>query len=346
MASGGEVPSWASDWNGFRVAEETLDTLTAVEQNGEVVLRVPQQARTKASDAYSREPLASDAIAVLGIASAERSNAILEKSRELDKRNQAVAAVLLQRAAENEDTPKMLELVDTFARINPRATNDIIGALSATLNDPVSYSVIEHALSQNPVWEEAFWRKVPPEPQLAAFYNLRMRERSPRTTEEADTALLRALIAESRFPDAFAFQKRIPNRSVSKGVQSLAWQLKTGGQVSADMRLDKTIAAYIQPGAGGELGRQLHNLEPGSYEIAASIEEQRGDGDLSLDLKCAAPDEPQASKTVALEDLPVRVQVGATTCPIWWVVLNGSAWNSSVPFRAIIKQPTFRPIER
>ena len=174
MASGGEVPSWASDWNGFRVAEETLDTLTAVEQNGEVVLRVPQQARTKASDAYSREPLASDAIAVLGIASAERSNAILEKSRELDKRNQAVAAILLQRAAENEDTPKMLELVDTFARINPRATNDIIGALSATLNDPVSYSVIEQALSQNPVWEEAFWRKVPSEPHLAAFYNLRM----------------------------------------------------------------------------------------------------------------------------------------------------------------------------
>lgn len=304
-----------------------------------MVLTIPDQAQKKAALAYSREPLATDAIAILGISSASKSSAILEKSRELDKRNQAIAAILLQRAAERENTPQMLELIDTFARINPAATKDLIGALSATLTDPRSYAVIEQALASDPPWEEAFWRKIPSEGELEPFYNLRMRERTPQTAVEADIALLRALVRHSRFKEAFSFQALRANQMNARDPQELEWQFTNGGQVSADRRQDGTVAIYIQPGAGGELGRQLVHMAPASYVVAAKVEDRRGTGELALELICAAEEKSANAQAFPLDGHSIQLDTRTSTCRYWWLVLKGSAWDSSVPFQADITLP-------
>lgn len=345
LASGGPVPSWASDWNGFRTADDSLDALSAVETNGQVALTVPEKAISEAEVAYAREPLATDAIAVLGIASATKSTAILEKSRELDKRNQAIAAILLQRAAETQNTPKLIEFIDTFSRINPVATRELTGALSSTLTDPASFAVVKQALASNPPWEEAFWQKVPTKiAEVEAFYKLRLSEPGAQTSPEADHALIRVLVSHSRYEKAFALHRLALSPSQSKSPQTLDWQLSSDGQASARKMADGRISVNVQPGAGDELGRQLVRLPTGGYEISGKIEEQRGDGELSLELKCAEAQQPGQIHNVGLAELPVKVSISNASCRYWWLTLKGSAWDSSIPLQVILKEPILRPL--
>ena len=342
LASDGSVPVWASTWNGFRMANASIAQLKAVERDRKTVLTVPDDARTAALAAYAREPLATKAVAVLGITSTSRSDAILEKSRELDKRNEAVAAVLLQRAAERRDTPKILEMVDTLARRSPESAKVLVGALSSTLADPQSFSIVDQALATSPPWEEAFWRLVPERnADLDAFYRLRTLRRSVQTTKDADNALMRALVSRGRFAEAFEF-RRFAGAEEAEVPQALEWQLTGKGQVSARQRPDGTIAIHVQPGAGGELGRRLFSLSPDQYVISAKTAGQRGDGELSFELACAEPGKSQRGREFALGEMPARFEIQSATCHYWWLVLKGSAWNSSVPFKADLSNPVVR----
>lgn len=345
-ASNGSLPAWAESWNGFRVADEALSRVTSTGEGSEKSLKVGDEAIAAAYLAYKKEPFATDALFLLSGEVESDQVRFLGAARELDKRNRLTVLALLQTRAQANDLPKVLPLVDQLSRLDPELAPQFVSILSQSLSDPQAVDVLKQALQERPVWAAPFWRRVPSDPAaLSRFLSLR-NEVSPIVDAQADRNLLTALVKGERFQDAFTIYAELRAAGDQSGERypPLDWQFTQTRDLRGAETDDGLIEAFVYRGTSGEIARKLVEIKPGEYRVAGELITNGGTGTISAELRCADGADDPSWQTQTLGEKAGTWNVSEGACRYAWLVLDASAWESSVNFEASIRNLEFQKL--
>ncbi|MCA0911014.1 hypothetical protein [Qipengyuania gaetbuli] len=341
--AGGLAPGWANAWNGFRVADLALAQVRASQvDEARLSLRIDDIASKTARVAYSREPLATKAHFVLAMASDTQSDELLAASRSLNKRERLTGLMLVQMAAQDGEIAKLFPLLDQLSRTEPELSSQLVAILSENLGDPDALPLIREALSFEPVWAPAFWRSVPnTDAALNAFLSLRS-DLDADLDEQANRNLLARLVSNKRFGDAFTVYGAIaPAVDMTKNALKadyppIDWQLRTSREAQARLTGSAALQIFVEQNAAGELARKLIVIQPGSYSFQSDVNIGQGTGDITASIECVSNQSGRALTTsiVATKNW----QFDAPDCDYAWLILRGSAWESSLPLEATVKR--------
>ncbi len=336
-ASGGPLPRWAEAIDGFWYAEHAISEVRASEEDGQAGLAVDEATVAKARLAYSKEPLATDALFIAALDSDEARSAILAAARANDKRNRLVGLSLLELAATSNDTETVLLLVDELTRVQPELAGQFVSVLIASLDDDQSLPLLEQALAANPEWAATFWRRVPKD-RVALSRFVQLRERIlPPADVEAEQRLVHALVQSERFAYAFDVYSEATRQSEDQAsFPPLDWQLSQSRDLRARQTSADSFELYIQRDTSGKIAEKLIRLKAGVLVLSGQLEGRQGHAKLEVKLRCAGLGSGQ--------DWPVRASLSNArwtipdgSCRYAWLTLSGSAWDSSLAFDGTLR---------
>ncbi|MXO47506.1 hypothetical protein GRI69_04450 [Erythrobacter vulgaris] len=337
-SSAASASDWAVRLNGFQLAEQALSAIRTSEEGGQAAIQADKDTLEKARVAFSKEPFASDALFVLSLDRGAQQHAVLSAARQLDKRNRLTGLALLQAEVAQNNLERVLPLVDQLSRVEPDLAPQFVSVLSESWSDAGSLSLLEQALRDEPSWATAFWRRIPrDEASLERYAALRERL-SPPSDPQTERNLLSAFVETGRFPEAFELyeQARSATDNPDEFYPPIDWRVSETRDVRARLISTDTMDVFVKSNASGEFARKLVALSPGDYRISSEISVKQGNGTLQAKLACASSD--TGSNWFATElSGDARVTVPQNTCPYAWLILEASAWESSLDLEAIIE---------
>ena len=112
-----------------------------------------------ALEAVRREPLSTEAAAILAIAhetSVDRHSAVIDILR-LTRRGRVLNIVALQDAMMQKDTDEAIAALNTTFLVYPGFVSQLMPTLIAYLSDPSSIPQFRQVLETNPIWADKFF---------------------------------------------------------------------------------------------------------------------------------------------------------------------------------------------
>lgn len=325
-------------------------------------MRISERTLADALSALRREPFATAALTLIGIAR-DRSGAhaeatdILALAHALDKRQLVANAWLINRYGTGGRDREVLQLLDEALRIRPQLTARYMPAFAQALQNPETIPAFQTLLHGGPAWEREFWNAVAATP--AALPNaevLRGRLLSgPLDISDTDTLLMKAFIDAGRMDLALSYGKSLPvldedrdnmvrNSSFSEmpRLPPLDWDLRSDGRISSALDESRgTLEISGLPGSGGTVARQLLALPPGNYTLIVKLGQaslSQG-SEVSVHLYCAEKGAANASLTERLSgDLDRPFVVPDAACRFYWLDIDFSALDSGDSALATLAQ--------
>lgn len=308
-----------------------------------------------AREALRREPLASDAITILGMARGQQGDAegatrIVAAAHRIDKRELVANAWLINRYGTTGRDREVLALLDEALKVQPQLSAQYMPAFAQALQNPETIPVFQSLLASHPAWERDFWGAVAS--ASASLPNAEvLRSRilaGPEQLGPVDSMLMQAFIAAGRVDLAFSYAKALPPVADDKDnlvrnasftylplLPPIDWELINDGRISAAIDESRgTLEISAQPGASGTVARQLIALSPGNYTLMLKLgqAELAHGSDIAVHLHCAQPGVSTASLDERLTgDLNRPFVVSDTGCRFYWLDLDFSALDTSEP---------------
>ncbi len=338
-------------WNAFWLAEMSSAMLQVEQTATGIDVRVLDTGIEMARESFAAEPLATNALFVLAVdrraeGDLDAMQAILNGADALDKRNRHIGALRLEQAALSGELQRTFAVVNRLATTHPSLTSDFVRPLVAALNETDAVPILQDALDRKPVWGRHFWTAVPRDQAiLLKMYELRQLTDSG-TTLETDARMLAALAAVGLYDEAFDFWPHVSDESADFGFVAnssfppFGWQVTTTGDRAMSARGDGRFEIYVQNDTAGELARQLVRLEPGEYVFSARITPLSDAEKITARLDCVEEEDPEGAGEPLDDPAVLRA---SNSCSIYWLVLNGDAWDRRNPLRVDISQMRFSP---
>lgn len=296
-----------------------------------------------AMKAYAAEPLAVQALAIIGLNAQREKNDklasdIFQRAGALSRRNQLVNAWLVQDYGIKQDNARAFERLGQSIQTEPKALDVYAPRMAAALSDPraprLLAPLIGLQLENGQRWTDSFWDYVVKSPaSLRNAADLRIllidAPYYQRSVQPADPNLLSALVKALHFDKAYALAQRLrsaqpdnrDNGSVGTSAEVLRnhefasepqlppfdWSVLSnasfGGYVDTK---SKAMVISALPGSGGVVAQQLINLSPGSYTLRTSIAAGKPGqaAPLRMRITCATP------RFAANPPPPVRIANG------------------------------------
>ena len=110
------------------------------------------------------------------------------------------------------------------------------------------------------------------------------------------------------------------------------WQLSSSRDAQARLSGSGSFEIFVEQNAAGEVARRLVSLKDGTYSLESSLDLRQGTGDITANLECL-PNGSSANLTTSLIARD-NWQFAAPRCDFAWLIIKGSAWDSSVPLEA------------
>src|ERR1044072_2556971 len=180
-------------------------------------IRVSDADLASALAAVRREPFASGALTLIGIARDQRGDAanaprIVARAHALDKRQLVANAWLINRYGTAGRDREVLALLDEALKVRPELSDRYMPAFAQALQNSETVPVFQTLLSRHPAWEGDFWSAVAL--NRAALPNgevLRSRLlASHHDLDSVDAMLMRAYIQAGRLDLAVSSGKNLP----------------------------------------------------------------------------------------------------------------------------------------
>ncbi|MEI9852608.1 MAG: hypothetical protein WDN24_19100 [Sphingomonas sp.] len=341
----------ASPRNGFAYQQLALAHLAAT--GGDLrTVRIPNADAVLAREALRREPLATGAISLLGLASASAgasgsAEALFLAANRLDKREPIASGWLIERYRAAGRPDEVLRLLGDALKVRPGMTQQVMPALAIGLAQPGTTGFFRSALSRYPEWRKGFWDAVATTP--AALPNAaELRARMLRDGEplgDVDRQLVDAFVRAGRFDLAIAFSRGIPQREATRELvrdpafadegplPPLDWELHSDGRIGAALNTTSgTLEITALQGTGGIVARQLIEVPPGDYLLRAKLATARltNGAEVVIRLSCAA----RGAATPALVermagDLETRFGAAPGDCRYRWLDIEVAAIDAT-----------------
>jgi hypothetical protein len=343
--------------NGYFRALQALSRMELRQSGQSVTMQVTDSAAKLAREAFVREPYAADALFVLAahlrqLGEPRKMTAVIDGAYALDKRSRSIGVLQLEQAVAAGDLKRTFATVGRLSTIYPSLKQSFVQPLIGELGRDGVATIMLAELEKNPVWATDFWTSVPADPAIVEqMYRLRLAT-SAGTTANSDGHLLAALVASGLYDEAFAFWSSLADGQVDPhafvagdDLPPFGWKATIQGDRSMTSRGGgEGYDIYVQSDTSGELGRQLLRLPPGEYSFAASVVPAGEAENVSVRLQCADAEQPLGSAQPLDQAAKWSVRDGG--CAAWWLILEGSAWNSRQSLRATISDMRFGPGEQ
>lgn len=339
-------------WNGFWEADVARSLIEAEEEGGQLKISVNDLGRELAIDAITKEPFATNALFVMAVdyrseGRSVESGEIIARGVELDKRSRLLGIYELEQVARERDLDQAFAIIDRLTMTNPQLVADFVRPLTSVLDEESSLPILRDALNSEPRWAEAFWTSIPDsESGLMSMLSLRQ-ETAVGSSAESDALLLSALVNSGRYSEAFAFLDTLGVLADAGEIaftnsteyEPIGWSTTVSGERTFSLTRNGEFDVFVDEQTFGELARQLVRLQAGRYQFAGEVTPAREASHLEVVLRCAETEssvaEPQSL------DRPAQWTVDGA-CSIYWLVLNGSAWERRSSLQAEISEMTFR----
>jgi len=338
-------------------AYETRAADRTVTANGSIqAMRVSDASLADAMEALRREPFATSALTLVGLARDQHGDhagaaSVVAAAHGLDKRQLVANAWLIHYYGTTGRNSEVLALLDEALKIRPVLAAQYMPAFAQALQNPETIPVFQKLLSGDPDWVSSFWATVSVTPASlpnAEILRSRILAGSP-SLGEPDALLMDAFVRSGRVDLALSFGKNLPaipddgdglvrNASFSKTPQlpPLDWELINDGRIGAaiDERAG-TLEINALPGSGGTVARQLIALAPGSYSMLVKLGRPDVDSgsEITAHLRCAetgaAAGELLSAKIA--EDIDKPFTVADNSCRFYWLDLDFSAIDNAEP---------------
>lgn len=330
-------------------------------------MRISDADLDDARAALRREPFATDALTLIGLAKGQQGDAegatrIVAAAHAMNKRQLLANAWLINRYGAAGRARDTLELLDEALKIQPQLTARYMPAFAQALQNPETIPAFQTMLASHPTWEGGFWDAVAD--NKASLPNagvLRGRLLAgPEKLGPTDTMLTAAFIAAGRVDLAFGYGKSLPSLADDRDnlvrnasfsyipmLPPIDWELINDGRIGAAIDESRgTLEVNAQPGASGTVARQLIALSAGNYALLVKLGQQdiaRG-SEVSVSLRCAEAGRADEVVTERLTgDLNRPFAVPENGCRYFWLNLDFSALDSSEPALGSIAEVRITP---
>lgn len=326
-------------------------------------LRVAEGDAALARQALRREPLASGALAIVGLDKASRgARDEAEKAfalvNRLDKRQPVANAWLIDHHGTAGRSREVLRLLDEALKVNPELAQQYMPALAQALAQPDTIDFFQALLRRDPAWEPRFWDVVAATPAaLANAEELRSRilRQGVEKPGEIDRNLVAAFVGAHRFDLAVGFARRLAPAGQGDGLvrdgsftripelPPLDWDLRIDGRIGAALDLTRgALEMNALQGAGGLVARQLIDAPPGDYQLLAKLATATlGQGsDVVIRLHCAQQGAPGGVSLLerVTGDVEKPFTVPGGGCRYHWLDIEFSAMDASGPAMASLAE--------
>jgi hypothetical protein len=216
-----------------------------------------------------------------------------------------------------------------------------VSLISDSLSDPASAPIIRSALTKEPSWEEAFWRKVPQDSAGLDVYLTLQESLKPELDEQAQKNVIDRLVGAQRLLEAFRYYAAFRNtgRVSAQADQFILppidWVRATSRTANARILSENTIDFFVAANGAGQIARKLVALSPGEYSLQSSVQISEGHGFLTAELSCASGEDTNADRVKKLKELP-KWEISHNGCSYFWLTIKGSAWDSSIPLKGTV----------
>ncbi|GGD49774.1 hypothetical protein GRI62_07170 [Erythrobacter arachoides] len=332
-------------WNGFWQANVARQFVMVQMEAGQPVMAIRDGGIDLAKDAFAKEPFATDALFL--IASSLRANGaeneaatLVTRGLSLDKRNRYLGAMDIQTAVTIGDFDLALAGIERLYRTSPSLSDGFLNAFKTILAQDGAEDIMLRALERRPVWANAFWTMVPPEPEsVRRLYNLRLLT-DEGTSEDTDARLLAGLAATEQYATVFALWDYLNEGSgnptgfvATGGDGTLGWQVPEGETGHFSERGNGEFRLFVDARESRELARQLVRLQPGRYAFSADFSPKTAAENFTASVQCAvnSPNEPIEQSLSTAAEFVISDQ-----CAFYWLVLTGNAWERRTPLEATV----------
>lgn len=343
--SGSAEAALASRLAAFDLAKKLSDrqTVPTIELLRDI--RLSPSVVALARNAYSREPLAIDALRVIAIDRISKrddrqATALLEGARALSRRSTGVSILLLDRYGRQGRDREGLMVLDELLRRQSSAHGNLIVGLATNAGRDELLPDYRRLLASSPPWSDGFWRQLAQNPSglvNAASLRVDYARDGGSVDSEIDALLVNALADIGRFGDAALVagvmgvrprmgnsRERIVNgdfRHVSK-VPVFDWTTVSGGDYGAEIDPGtRSLVMSAISGARGEFARQLVHLPGGPMTLSvtpSAATESDALKHTTVEIEC-----PEQRLVLLEQRLPVRAtRFQANGCQWAWVRLR------------------------
>lgn len=335
-------------WNGFWQADVAQAYVQLDERGGELQLAVQDGGKAMALEAFSREPLATNALFLFAAdyraqGNSEAMTELLSIGSAMDRRNHKIGAMQLEQAGLAGDLDETFEIIDRLVRTHPRLAGDFVRPLSQALEDERLIPELRERLDEGVSWERAFWNTIPATRRgVTNMYTLRGLTQAG-ASPASDARLLAALARVGALDEALDFGASLSGPSAnelgftqSTDFAPIGWQVERSPDRGFSASGSNVFDIYVEDQTFGELARQLVRLKPGAYAFVARVSPVSAASSIEVSLECASTD-GSAAPSLAGQQLDAEViwSVGES-CEVYWLVLSGTAWTRRTPLRATI----------
>ena len=321
-------------------------------------IRITPAALADARAALRREPLASTALALIGLdreahGPKPEATKIMLAVRALDKRQLLANAWLIAHyGATGDNSDEVMGLLDEALKIRPQLTQQYMPALAQGLTNPDTIPVFQRMLRAKPAWEKDFWHAVASNNVALPNAEVLRGRILAGTTDPGpiDTLLMNAFIAANRMDLALSYAKHLRGLPGDRDnllrnssfdamplMPPLDWELAGDGRMTAAIDEGRgTLIINAIAGSSGTAARQLFALPPGQYSLLVKLgraDFTRG-SDLNVRIHCAeSNDETIPAYTErATGDVERLFSVADDSrCRFYWIDLIFSALDSTAP---------------
>lgn len=330
-------------------------------------MRISDADLDDARAALRREPFATDALTLIGLAKGQQGDTdgatrIVAAVHAMNKRQLLANAWLINRYGAMGRARDTLALLDEALKIQPELTARYMPAFAQALQNPETIPAFQTMLVSHPAWESAFWDAAAGNKASlpnAEFLRGRILA-GPEKLGPTDTMLVAAFIAAGRVDLALNYGKSLPSIADDRDnlvrnatfsyipvLPPVDWELINDGRIGAAIDESRgTLEVNAQPGASGTVARQLIALSPGNYALLIKLGQQdvaRG-SEISVQLRCAETGKTDDVVTERLTgDLNRSFAIAENGCRYFWLNLDFSALDSSEPALSSIAEVRITP---
>mgnify|MGYP003385544267 CR=1 FL=1 len=313
-----------------------------------------------AKQAVAQEPLSANAIAILGIGSADadRRLRLLELASIVDKRNYAAQSRLVLAYAQRQRIGDILHMLDRIFKSHPDQRKLYFPALISVIAAGQDADVLAALFQAEPAWADQFFGQAGAD--RAASENaakLRLSLAGYALTRPlTDRVMIQGLADAGHFAQAVAFYRAVRAGKLRSALgpdeqgggapldyPPLDWVFVDTGSRSAGMSADRGISVRLAPGDSGSLGRRLIAMPPGIYQGKATIlpvSDNGGQLEARLQISCAEAGVVANQLEIVIgsaNPAERQVTIPPGICRYFWVALHGSALRSPVEVDAVIR---------
>lgn len=255
-----------------------------------------------AKRSFAAEPMATESVAVIGLARDEAARAeLMRKAFEISKREQFTLGWLIINSQKEADLDGLLQFYDINIRINSNSANALLPNMINALQTEAAVPALAGLLDDAPPWSRLFWNRIPADNAQIIANAARLREKLYNEAEDPerynDPELIRKLVLNGQFDTAQSLYKMLApdsgaivnNADFSREGQfpPFDWWLASTGEYGAEIAQSRLILSAVR-NSGGLFARQLVKLPDDIITLDIIMDAApEGDNRVSADLLCA-----------------------------------------------------------